>query len=154
MLKIIKANFPDSLEIVRDLFKEYASSLNFDLDFQNFKNEITNLPGEYSEPNGTILLAKYDDEYAGCVALRKIHNIYCEMKRLYVMPYYRGKGIGRELCVVVISIAKDVGYSFMRLDSISEMRNAISLYKSLGFYEIEPYRYNPIKGAIFMELRL
>jgi len=154
MLEIIKANFPDNLVVVRDLYKEYASSLSFDLDFQNFKDEINNLPGDYSEPSGAVLLAKLDEEYTGCVALRKIDDISCEMKRLYVKPHCRGKGIGKGLSIKIISIAKEIGYSFMRLDSVSEMRDAISLYRALGFYEIEPYRHNPIKGAIFMELKL
>ncbi len=154
MLDVIRPIFPEDLKIVRELFQEYAASLNFDLDFQNFRDEIANLPGEYCEPNGAILLAKLDEEYGGCVALRKIDDIYCEMKRLYVRPHCRGEGIGRELSVRIISIAKEIGYSFMRLDSVSDMRAAIKLYRSLGFYEIEPYRHNPIKGAIFMELKL
>ena len=154
MLRIIPAKPEQDLELIRELFKEYASSLGFDLDFQDFKEELANLPGDYAPPDGCILLAKDKEQIAGCVALRKMGEDICEMKRLYVRPEFRGKGIGRKLSVAIIDKARDIGYKYMRLDTVPAMKQAIALYRSLGFEEIKPYRYNPIEGATFMELTL
>ena len=154
MLRIIPAKPEQDLELIRELFKEYASSLGFDLDFQDFKTELANLPGDYAPPDGCILLAKDKEQIAGCVALRKMGEDICEMKRLYVRPEFRGKGIGRKLSVAIIDKARDIGYKYMRLDTVPAMKQAIALYRSLGFKEIKPYRYNPIEGATFMELTL
>jgi len=154
MLRIIPAKPEQDLELIRELFKEYASSLGFDLDFQDFKEELANLPGDYAPPDGCILLAKDKEQIAGCVALRKMDENICEMKRLYVRPEFRGKGIGRKLSVAIIDKARDIGYKYMRLDTVPAMKQAIALYRSLGFKQIEPYRYNPIEGATFMELEI
>jgi len=154
MLRIIPAKPEQDLELIRELFKEYASSLGFDLDFQDFKEELANLPGDYAPPDGCILLAKDKEQIAGCVALRKMGEDICEMKRLYVRPEFRGKGIGRKLSVAIIDKARDIGYKYMRLDTVPAMKQAIALYRSLGFKQIEPYRYNPIEGATFMELEI
>jgi ribosomal protein S18 acetylase RimI-like enzyme len=142
------------IEVVRELFQEYSDSLGFDLCFQNFKEELESLPGEYSPPAGSLLLAVSGEGTAGCVALRRIDNSICEMKRLYVRPAFRGRGIGRELCRRIITSGLELGYSSMRLDTLASMSAALELYRALGFREIEPYRYNPIEGAVFMELRL
>jgi ribosomal protein S18 acetylase RimI-like enzyme len=136
------------------LFKEYASGLGVDLCFQDFEHELKELPGEYSEPNGCILLAFLDSELAGCVALRSFSPGICEMKRMYVRPTFRGKGIGRVLAQDVIREARNRGYKKMRLDSLPTMKEAQALYRSLGFREIHAYRPNPIEGAIYMELTL
>lgn len=154
MLKIIPVTSRKHIEIVRELFKEYADSLSFSLCFQDFDKELAELPGEYAPPDGRLLLAIYENKIAGCVALRKITDEICEMKRLYVRPEFRGRGIGRKLSVAIIEEAKKIGYKRMRLDTIPSMKEAINLYKSLGFKEIEPYRYNPIEGAMFMELEI
>jgi len=154
MLRIIPAKPEQDLELIRELFKEYASSLGFDLSFQDFKTELANLPGDYAPPDGCILLAKDKEQIAGCVALRKMGEDICEMKRLYVRPEFRGKGIGRKLSVAIIDKARDIGYKYMRLDTVPAMKQAIALYRSLGFKQIEPYRYNPIEGATFMELEI
>ena len=154
MLRIIPAKPEQDLELIRELFKEYASSLGFDLSFQDFKEELANLPGDYAPPDGCILLAKDKEQIAGCVALRKMGEDICEMKRLYVRPEFRGKGIGRKLSVAIIDKARDIGYKYMRLDTVPAMKQAIALYRSLGFKQIEPYRYNPIEGATFMELEI
>lgn len=140
--------------LVRDLFREYAGSLPFDLDFQHFDDELRNLPGEYAPPGGTILLASEGDTILGCVALRRIDETTCEMKRLYLRPAARGKGAGRALSVAVIAKARTLGYTAMRLDTVPSMQAAIALYRSLGFREIAPYRVNPIEGALFFELQL
>ena len=142
------------LEHIRVLFKEYADSLGFDLDFQDFQEELDGLPGEYSPAEGCLLLAKDGRQIIGCVALRKIDRKTCEMKRLYVRPDFRGKGIGRALSQKIIDEARRIGYTKMRLDTIPTMKQANALYTSFGFKKIKPYRYNPIKGALFMELNL
>ncbi len=142
------------IEVVSKLFREYSDSLGFDLCFQNFKEELESLPGEYSPPAGSLLLAVSGEGAAGCVALRRIDNSICEMKRLYVRPAFRGRGIGKELCRRIIATGLERGYSSMRLDTLASMPAAMGLYRSVGFREIEPYRYNPIAGAVFMELRL
>ncbi|MEM2839495.1 MAG: GNAT family N-acetyltransferase [Thermoplasmata archaeon] len=142
------------IEEIRKLFLEYAKSLDFDLCFQDFDRELRELPGEYAEPHGRLILAKYDGKCVGCVGLRKLQADICEMKRLYVKPGYRGRGIGKELARRIIAEARAIGYRKMRLDTISDMIEAIALYKSLGFNEIGPYRPNPIEGAKYFELRL
>ena len=154
MLKILDARTGENLEIIKKLFEEYAESLGFDLSFQNFNEELANLPGEYALPTGCLLLAMYKNEVAGCVALRRIDKTICEMKRLYVRPQFRRQGIGRTLAEAVIERAKRAGYKQMRLDTAPTMNAARNLYESLGFEEIDAYRYNPLKGSVFMELIL
>jgi ribosomal protein S18 acetylase RimI-like enzyme len=154
MLKIIQADSEEYYPQGRELLREYASSLGFDLHFQEFQKELAEFPGEYAPPDGRLLLAQEDTKIAGCVALRKISKDVCEMKRLYVRPEFRGKGIGRSLARAIIEEARKIGYKHMRLDTVPFMKEAISLYRSLGFEEIESYRYNPIEGARFMELDL
>jgi ribosomal protein S18 acetylase RimI-like enzyme len=154
MNSIISVDSKEDLKIVRELFEEYARSLGFDLHFQEFNKELADLPGDYAPPDGCILLAKANDQIAGCVALRKMDNNICEMKRLYVRKAFRGKGIGKKLSVAIIEKAREMGYKSMRLDTVPFMKEAIALYQSLGFKEIEPYRYNPIEGATFMELKI
>ena len=144
----------EELEKIRELFLEYAESLGFDLSFQNFDEELANLPGDYAAPKGCLLLARYKDELAGCVAIRPLESSICEMKRLYVKPKFRGLGIGRALAKAVIEQANQIGYTVMRLDTAPSMSAARALYESLGFRKIAPYRYNPIEGAVFMELKL
>ena len=154
---MIGYQFADSgpgLEMVRELFGEYAASLGFDLQFQDFAKELGELPGKYSPPDGRLILALCDDKPAGCAALQKIDRDVCEMKRMYVRPAFRGKGIGRGLSKVVIEEARKNGYRRMRLDTNETMVEANTLYKSLGFRQIDPYRFNPVKGALFMELDL
>ncbi len=154
MLKIFSAGTREYIGLAKTLFVEYADSLGFDLAFQDFEEEIANLPGDYASPAGCLLLAKYKDQPAGCVALRKLSDGICEMKRLYVRPQFRGLGIGRKLAEAIISEARRIGYNCMRLDTIPSMEAARALYVSLGFREIDPYRYNPIEDAVFMELLL
>jgi putative acetyltransferase len=148
------AESSEDFEEVRELFEEYAASLGFDLDFQDFDNELHDLPGPYARPDGCVLLARVNSEAAGCVALRKLAEGICEMKRLYVRPPFREKGIGRLLSLRVVAEARARGYARMRLDTLASMTTARSLYRSMGFEEIKPYRFNPFHDAVFMELIL
>ena len=154
MLRIGEIEREKDLNEVKSLFSDYASDLGISLDFQDFDQELANLPGDYSPPDGSLLMVLWEGEVAGCVALRKFANGICEMKRLYTKPQFRGLGIGRALCEAIIVRARRIGYERMRLDTLPSMETARALYASLGFTEIEPYRYNPIKGAHFMELVL
>jgi ribosomal protein S18 acetylase RimI-like enzyme len=139
----------------RDLFLEYAKSLGFSLCFQNFDQELAGLPGEYASPHGRLLLAEYDGQLAGCVALHKLEPEICEMKRLYLRTRFRGKGLGRALAETIIAEARAIGYRRMRLDTVEPvMKDAVGIYRRLGFKEIPPYRANPIAGALYMELQL
>ena len=154
-MQLIQAQSSEEIEQARQLFKEYAAWLEINLCFQNFEKELADLPGDYATPNGRLLLAYHDNESAGCVALRKIDDGICEMKRLFVRDKFRGQGLGRSLIDAIISEAKDIGYKRMRLDTLPpKMNDAIALYRSFGFEEIEPYYKNPVPGAMFMELRL
>jgi ribosomal protein S18 acetylase RimI-like enzyme len=154
-MNIIQLSTHDQIELVRELFKEYENWLGINLCFQNFEKELAELPGDYAPPQGQLLLAMDDGRIAGCIALRKIGDGICEMKRLFVRSEFRGKGLGRKLVEAIISEARKIGYERMRLDTLpGKMDQAIALYRSLGFTEIEPYYQNPVPGAKFMELEL
>src|SRR5437870_2653641 len=153
--ELIRATSPVQIDQARELFKEYAAWLEIDLCFQNFEKELAELPGDYAPPDGRLLLAYDDGELAGCVALRKIDEDICEMKRLFLRDRFRGKGLGRSLIDAIISEAKQIGYERMRLDTLPpKMNDAIALYRRYGFKEIEPYYNNPVPGAKFMEMNL
>lgn len=154
VLRIVDALAVDGLLKVRCLFEEYAATLGIDLCFQGFEEELATLPAGYASPDGRLLLAFQDEELAGCVALRRLEPGVCEMKRLYVRPAFRGLGVGRMLIDRIIGEAREAGYRSMRLDSLPSMAAAIGLYQRLGFREIEPYRDNPVEGAVFLELQL
>ncbi len=154
MIKLIRAENDTQFDLAKKLFIEYADSLDFDLAFQDFDNELKNIKSIYSPPNGAILLAYRDSTLAGCVGMHRLGETVCEMKRLYVMPHFRGLGIGRRLAYGIVETARDIGFIIMRLDTVDAMRKAINLYRSLGFDEIESYRYNPHEGARFFELNL
>ena len=146
---------PIQVAAVRVLFREYAESLGFSLCFQGFDKELADLPGSYAPPSGQLLLATADGHAAGCVALHALGPTICEMKRLYVHPSFRESGLGRQLTQVIITEARAMGYRCIRLDTIvGKMDDAIRLYRKLGFKEIDPYRANPIAGAVYMELQL
>src|SRR5690349_25065736 len=154
-MNFIQASSPTEVDQARELFREYEAWLNLDLCFQNFEKELLELPGTYALPAGRLLLAFADDELAGCVALRKLSDDVCEMKRLFLRPQFHGRGLGRDLAQRIIEEARVIGYQRLRLDTLSEqMGNAIGLYRALGFREIQPYYDNPVPGALFLELDL
>jgi ribosomal protein S18 acetylase RimI-like enzyme len=184
VLKIVSAEDEGTVERASALFREYAEALRIDLSFQDFEHEVATLPGDYAPPGGRLLLAALDETgaalmdaaaaserriypaapppcgsqppstYVGCVALRRIDDETCEMKRLYVRPQYRGFGTGRKLAQAVIESAREIGYRNMRLDTLPQMGQAQALYRACGFREIPPYRYNPVAGALYFELAL
>jgi ribosomal protein S18 acetylase RimI-like enzyme len=136
------------------LFQQYAEALGVDLEFQGFSQELAMLPGEYEPPKGCILLAETAEEIVGCVALRPLEDLICEMKRLYVVPGYRKRKIGRALAEAVIAQARTCGYERMRLDTLESMTAAQTLYHSLGFRPIKPYCYNPLHNPSYFELNM
>ncbi len=143
------------LAAVRDLFREYATWLNFSLAYQNFEEELASLPGKYATPQGRLFLASVGDVVAGCAALRPLERSMCEMKRLYVRAGFHGLGIGRALAQRLIEESRTMGYSHIRLDTIADkMPEAIALYRSLGFQEIAAYYAGARPGTLFFELRL
>jgi ribosomal protein S18 acetylase RimI-like enzyme len=153
-VRLTRVETDQQVEQARALFKEYADATGVDLCFQNFGQELATLPGGYAPPSGRLIVAYEGEEAAGCVALRKVDEAVCEMKRLYVRPAFRGTGLGRTLAEHIVGEAREIGYERMLLDTLPSMRSAIALYRSLGFQEIEPYRFNPIEGTLYMELEL
>lgn len=144
---------PD-LEHVRMLFKEYADWLGIDLCFQGFEEELKSLPGAYAPPHGALFLVMDDEKPVGCVALKKLDYNVAELKRLYVRPEQRDKGLGKNLSMQAIDVAEALGYDYIRLDTFGRMDKALELYKYLGFEEIGPYYDNPQPDAVFLEKRL
>jgi putative acetyltransferase len=153
-MEIVLAVTPGQVADARALFREYERSLGIDLCFQGFEQELAGLPGAYAPPRGRLLLAVDGDALAGCVALRPLDGVACEMKRLYVRPAFRGRRAGRQLAERVIAEARAIGYARMRLDTLPSMKEAIALYGALGFVAIAPYCANPVPGALFLELDL
>lgn len=154
-LQTSQAMSADQISQARELFLEYAQSLGFSLCFQNFDKELAELPGDYAPPEGRLLLAEFEAQLAGCVALHKLELGICEMKRLYLRPRFRGKGLGGILAHRIISEARSIGYKRMRLDTVEPvMKDAVAMYRRLGFREIAAYCENPIAGALYMELLL
>ena len=151
----IQAESPAQIAFARELFLEYAQSLGFSLCFQNFDKELAELPGDYAPPDGRLLLAEYQGQLAGCVALHKLGDRICEMKRLYLRPQFRGKRLGRMLADRIVVEARQIGYERMRLDTVEPvMKDAVVMYRKLGFTEIPAYRPNPMPGTLYMELQL
>lgn len=153
-ITIRDADVPAELDEIRALFLEYAGSIGIDLEFQGFAGELANLPGAYARPGGCLLFAVDDGHPVGCVAVRRLAPAISEMKRLYVRPAVRGQGVGRLLAEAAVSFGRSAGYGAMRLDTLSSMEAARALYRRLGFLEVAPYRFNPLTGAVFMELAL
>jgi putative acetyltransferase len=154
MIQIVHAASQEQIGSVRELFIEYAHSLNVDLCFENLDKEVNELPGVYALPHGSLLLAADGTRIAGCVALKKVDDRLCEMKRLYVRAEFRGKGIGKKLAMHIADEARKIGYGRLRLDTLPSMKEAIALYRSIGFEEIPAYRDIPVPGALFMQLML
>jgi ribosomal protein S18 acetylase RimI-like enzyme len=153
-IRVSEAVSGADLDRVRDLFRRYADEfaawITESLSFQGFEAELAGLPGRYAPPTGCLLLATDGDRSAGCVALRDLGGGTCEMKRFYVAPAYRGRGLGRGLVVEILRRAEVAGYHRMVLDSLPEMAGALALYRALGFVEAEPYGDNPIERTIYL----
>ncbi|MEO6984675.1 MAG: GNAT family N-acetyltransferase [Paralcaligenes sp.] len=154
MAQIYEARFPEDLEVVQAIFHEYAESLAIDLSFQDFESEVANLPGKFAAPRGRVLLAQNNGQVIGCIAMRPLGGTTCEMKRLYIRPSGRGQQVGKQLATMICRIAKQEGYTGLRLDTLPNMQAAQRLYESLGFKPIAAYTFNPVEGAIFMECDL
>ena len=153
MLTFVDVESGAELEETRSLLVEYAESLNFNLCFQSFDDELRTLPGVYAAPHGRLILAQVDGRAAGCIALKPLEATICEMKRLYVRPSFRGRQLGAALVSRAIDDARAGGYRSMRLDTIGRaMDHAIALYRSAGFQEIPSYYANPLPGALYFEL--
>ena len=153
-VKLSRAASAAEMPLVRELFQEYAHAIEIDLCFQNFEQELAELPGRYGPPEGVLFLARVSGVLAGCVGLRGIGEGISEMKRLYFRPGFRRAGLGRALANAAIEAARQLGYKVVRLDTLSSMREAIALYESLGFQRIAPYYDNPSGCAVFLELKL
>lgn len=152
MIEIVQAETEADIRDARAIFREYEQWLGLSLCFQSFEDEVASLPGIYATPDGRLYLARNGDETVGCIGLRKLEDDICEMKRLYLRESARGQGVGRALIERVISDAREIGYSKMRLDTYPpKMGKAVSLYESHGFYEISPYYENPHSKTMFME---
>ena len=158
-VKILLAN--DFLEEIKLLFSEYTDiliegDLSFKeyLEIQNYDDELEHLEKKYGLPYGRLYLVYYNNEVAGCIGLKKIDEKNCEMKRLYVRPKFRGKQIGEQLIEKIIKAAKEIGYSYMLLDTLPFLKGAIYLYKKYGFYEIASYNNSPMDTSIYMKLDL
>lgn len=157
-IEIVVAYTPEQIKVIAELFEEYASNLQINLDFQGFKEELAQLPGVYAEPRGVLLLALVDGEAAGCCALSPLDDVdysnAAEMKRLYVRKAFRGFGLGRQLAESILEMAERLGYACVLLDTLSDMEAARALYEELGFMEIPPYYHNPIAGAHYLKADL
>ena len=157
-VQLLTPTSPAELGIVRTMFTEYADSLQHDLTFQSFDTELSNLPGDYAAPRGSLLLAQHGGQWAGCCALRPLdssdYTNACEMKRLYVRRGFRGLGIGRALAEAILDLARQAGYSCVLLDTLDDMESARAMYVDLGFEEIPPYYHNPIAGAHYLRVAL
>ncbi len=142
----------DDIDTAVALFREYAAGIGIDLAYQNFEDELESLPGAYAPPKGVLLFAEIAGEPVGCVAVRPLHATnFCEMKRLYVRQAARGTGAGRALSEAAVAEGARMGYAAMRLDTLSTMQAALSLYRALGFKAIPAYYDTPVAGAVFME---
>jgi putative acetyltransferase len=154
MLTIAAAIYPDDSVEVIEIWREYISYSSVNLDYQQNRLDISNLPGEYAPPAGCILLARESDRVVGCIAMRRVDKAICEMKRLYVRPVARGTGLGLALSLELIEAARNAGYREIRLDVHGEFIHARQLYADLGFTDAEPVSYNPVPGAKFLGLLL
>ena len=155
MLQVVQAESESQIAEAHVLFREYEAWLGMSLCFQDFETEVALLPGKYTMPDGRLLLAYDDDRLAGCIALRKLDDGVCEMKRLFVRDEFRGLQIGVQLIERLIADARKIGYSRMLLDTYPpKMGKAVKLYESHGFRAIAPYYDNPHDGVLFMELTL
>ncbi len=154
MIDCINANTDEDYRAAAILFKAYAAWLNIDLSFQQFDDELINLKAMYGTPDGGIILCKIENEFIGCVGIRKIDNNIAELKRMFVNSTYQKQGIGKALLQKAVELARGLNYNAIRLDTLNYMTKAINLYKTHGFYEIPPYYQNPNETAVYFEIKL
>ena len=152
MVKIRIVSTEEETIEAKKILQEYADWLDLDMCYGNIAKEIKEFPGEYGPPGGKFYLAYEGMEVVGSVALRMWKGDICEMKRLFVRPVHRSKGLGRILARFIVDEARKMGYKRMRLDTLPHMVAAITLYKSLGFREITKYRISPTDDAVYFEL--
>ncbi|MBS1794958.1 MAG: GNAT family N-acetyltransferase [Acidobacteria bacterium] len=152
MIEIIEAESPEQIETARALFREYEAWFGMNLCFQNFDEEVAGLPGKYARPDGRLYLALADGRPAGCIALRRLEDGICEMKRLYVRDEFRGRGLGVALIEQILADARALGCRKMRLDTFpAKMGKAVGLYEHYGFYPIPAYYHNPYGETLYLE---
>ena len=155
IIKLTEVTSASDYDIAIKLFKEYAAHIGIDLEFQNFNEEVENLESKYSRPKGVIYIAYDNKNYpVGCFGIKAFNNTICELKRMYLKEEARGLGIGKLIIKKAITVGKELGYNKMRLDTLSSMLPAVGLYEKSGFYEIDPYYFNPIKEAKYFEISL
>lgn len=154
MMDILIAATPADFDTGKRLFLEYAQSLDFNLCFQNFEQELADIQVQYGAPNGCLLLVKNGGETVGCAGIRRWQGDIAELKRMYLRPETRGKGLGRHLLQSALGHARSLGYRSIRLDTLPGMQAAIALYREAGFGDIPAYRENPVEGAIYLEKQL
>ncbi|MEO8412845.1 MAG: GNAT family N-acetyltransferase [Ginsengibacter sp.] len=138
----------------KNLFQLYAASLEIDLSFQNFSDELETIDKQYNKPTGALLLAYINETAVACAGIRQLDVETAELKRMYVQPAYRQHRLGRKLLERIVAIARERHYKRIRLDTLPTMTRAQNLYRSFGFYEVPSYRFNPVSGAVFMEKKL
>ncbi len=154
VIHLVQPRSDDEWRNARHLIEEYAASLDLDLSFQNLEYELEHLPGEYGPPAGAFLLAEESGSCLGCVGLRRFSDGIGEVKRLYTIPAARGRGLGRLLAEGIVAAGRRLGYRRLLLDTLPSMKEAQTLYVSLGFKPAAAYRFNPVAGAAFLELEL
>lgn len=153
-IEINKISSEQDLEDVKQLFREYVAFLQVNLDFQGFEEELAKLPAKYAEPEGCMFLAKVNAQPAGCVALWKLEDGICEMKRLYVKPEFQGLGLGKMLSQRLMEEAQIKAYHTMKLDTLKRLVSANKLYQNLGFSETKPYNFNPEPDIVYFEKKI
>jgi len=152
--EIVLARNAEDYALAKTLFSEYARDIDLDLSFQDFNRELAEIHLQYGPSEGGIFILKVDGRPAGCVAVRRFEKETAELKRMYVRPAYRGQGFGRRLGEEALALARRLGYQAIRLDTLPQMGKALALYQSFGFVEIPAYRFNPVPGAKYYELKI
>ncbi|MFT3680793.1 MAG: GNAT family N-acetyltransferase [Ferruginibacter sp.] len=149
-----KAASAEEFADAKVLFEQYAASLDIDLCFQGFADEVKTVSIQYNMPQGALLLAYVNEKAVGCAAIRRLDDDSAELKRMFVQPEYRQYKLGRKLLELAIAVTGELNYKNIKLDTLPTMLPALNLYRSVGFYEIPAYRFNPVAGAVYMEKKL
>jgi ribosomal protein S18 acetylase RimI-like enzyme len=153
-IEIVRARTCGDMDQARNILMQYATAIRFDLTYQGFERELADLPGEYAPPQGRLMLARLSGRTVGCVALRRVTDQVCEVRRLYVQPACRGRGLGRRLAEAAIREARTIGYHRVRLETLPSMKTAVHLLVLLGFHPIQAFGAHPLKSARYFGLKL